>query len=73
MNNQWILCKDRLPENSDAVLVSVEGCVYIGSYDYPVYFDGLGDSKRWCDDEMQELDGVDGWMPLPQPLKHEEI
>ena len=65
---EWISVNDRLPENSDSVLV------------FGKYICGGSIDMAWCnsvtktfysEEESHLLDNVTHWMPLPEPPKGE--
>lgn len=70
--NQWINCKDKMPEDNTSVLfvyVSENGIKSV-HYGYHQTLKGLGSSWakpsggwQYCDDEVTH------WMPLPEPPK----
>lgn len=72
---QWISVDDRLPDNNDKVIVC---CLSeISDYGYPYdYKDacemGFYEKDQWYSDnpdDMDVLDNVTHWMPLPGPPK----
>lgn len=70
--NQWISCKDKMPEDNTLVLfvyVSKNGVKSV-HYGYHQTLKGLGSSwakpsggLQYCDDDVTH------WMPLPEPPK----
>lgn len=66
INNGWIPCSDRLPENMQTVLfTSEDGNVDCGWYDA---------DKNWCvnDNYFPNAFRFIAWQPLPEPYKAEE-
>lgn len=64
---EWIPCKDGLPEIGKGVLISCSGVLWLGYIDR----DGFWNTEDWREDEPG-ADGVDAWMPLPEPYKETE-
>lgn len=65
----WIKVEDGYPERHAKVLVSLDGCIYVGKY--------LGEtdegSNLWIDTARDKvLYGVKAWMPLPEGPETEE-
>lgn len=69
--DRWIPCSERLPSNSDDVLITIKGNDFVSSGAYAGYY-----SNRWwymCEDgevtDVPILADVLAWMPLPKPWK----
>lgn len=61
---EWIPCSDRLPDNTDNVLITTQYGVVL------IVF--LGTSKKWCYLSGKRMDSQDepiAWMPLPEPYR----
>ena len=64
--NQWISCKDRMPEDNDRVLILAKNeSVYIAKHRVFGHF--VVSFEYWLDDTE-----VTHWMPLPEPPKDGE-
>ena len=57
--SQWISVKDRLPENSDTVLITHKGGVSFGWYNGRYW-------ERGASTKHREIRTVSHWMPLPK-------
>lgn len=75
--NKWIPVSERLPENDEDVLISLEdGRITIASYNdhfLPFFNKPIGwgvDAKRFVFDFCS--DDVIAWMPLPDPYTEGE-
>ena len=66
--NEWTPCSERLPENGDGVLFTINKRIEIGVY--------LKKRDIWiCNDEygtVYDHSSVVAWMPLPEPYKEVE-
>ncbi len=60
--NRWIPVTERLPENRDMVLATVDGIVYIAFYG----------NYMWKEVETYSIFYPTHWMPIPQPPKDGE-
>ena len=61
--NQWIDVNDRLPEDSEDVLI----CSQWGTIDIGWYCKG-----EWVSEHITyDYDNIIAWMPLPEPYKKE--
>lgn len=61
--NKWIPCSERLPlPDENPVIVSWMGIVNIGWFS----------CGRWETGTRLPMDGVEAWMPLPNPYKEVE-
>ena len=62
-NDGWIPCEERLPDNTENVLVTTVYGVVLVAY--------LGTSKKWCYLNGKRIDDSQdtpiAWQPLPQP------
>lgn len=60
----WIMCKDRMPENSewDNIVVTSGGRTEIVTN----YYNGFNCRK---DNRQCEITGIIAWFPLPEPLE----
>lgn len=73
-NRRWILVEERLPEEDDFVLVTVNGI-----YNHITFSDAI-ELGELCSDGTWFIDGypdwnnpnVVAWMPLPEPYQEEE-
>ena len=61
--SMWIPVTEELPKVGELVLCSYAGCISIGC---------ISDSKRWYDDNNNQIWGIDAWKHLPQPYEKEE-
>ena len=59
---EWIPVTERLPENSDTVLITHRGGVSFGWYN-GIYW------ERGASTKHRPLQTVVAWMPLPEPYK----
>ena len=59
ITQNWIDCKDKLPEIGSEYIVSVDCAVF--TLAYSCY------SKTWVGDDGDVFMGVTHWMPLPEP------
>lgn len=75
LQQQWISCKERLPEEDDIYLVTVHSNFIVPD---GISIDMLGwHEGKWY---FQDLDGRDAvfpdpviaWMPLPAPFREDE-
>lgn len=57
--SQWISVTERLPENRDMVLATIDGVVYIAFYG----------NYMWKEVETYSIFYPTHWMPLPEPPK----
>lgn len=72
-NRRWILVEERLPEEDDFVLVTVNGI-----YNHITFSDAI-ELGELCSDGTWFIDGypdwnnpnVVAWMPLPEPYREE--
>lgn len=65
--DQWIPCSERLPNNTDYVLITTQYGVIL------TVFRGM--SGNWCYLDGRRLDSQDtpvAWMPLPEAYKGDE-
>ena len=68
---EWIPCSERMPNDSDDVLITIKGNNFVSDGTYAGYY-----SNRWwymCEDgevtDVPILANVIAWMPLPEPWK----
>lgn len=78
VNNEWIPCKERLPESNGKYMVTwvgVSGNIYVDILSYG-YADDAETNPCWYnyDSEYGECihHDVTAWMPLPMPYKESE-
>ena len=68
---KWTSVKDRLPENSNEVLVFAPNCDIIGSILIGKYFnEDNAEDSAWTVYDFEEstfFELVTHWMPLPEP------
>lgn len=81
--SNWIKPKDKLPENEQEVLITVEECTELGGgigtqravWQAVFYNDPLENwypfFRTWIDDEKELTEDVVAWMPLPEPYTEE--
>ena len=60
MHGEWIPCSERLPENSNTVLITHKGGVSFGWYNGRYWGRGASTKHRL-------IKTVTAWMPLPEP------
>jgi hypothetical protein len=72
----WINVKDRLPEDSERVLIVHNGSVVIASleWEYPHHEDMYEKFQYWETENLSEIEWFDVtyWQPLPTVPKEEE-
>lgn len=68
--NRWIPCKERLPERGVDVLTYSELVNFIEIQSIEPHFGN--DCWENQHGDLQELNTVTAWMPLPEPYKEEE-
>lgn len=67
---QWIPCKERLPERMVEVLTYSEEINFIEIQSLEISMGMICWENQHGD--LEELDAVTAWMPLPEPYKEEE-
>ena len=60
VEERWIPCSERYPDNADSVLVSSYGFVLKAYWQYGAWYEMP---------ECVRIDDIDAWMPLPAPYK----
>ena len=65
----WIPCSERLPNNDEEVIVSVEDDRADNTFKYTTTAWRYGDV--WVSDN-ERICGIIAWMPLPKPYKESE-
>ena len=65
MSDKWIPVSERLPENSNTVLITHRGGVSFGWYNGRYWERGASTNHR-------PMQTVIAWMPLPEPYRGEE-
>ena len=72
--SEWIPCGERLPSNSDDVLITINGNSFVASGTYAGYHSGqwwyLGEDGEITDVPITA--DVIAWMPLPGPYEPKE-
>lgn len=65
MNNGWVSCNDRLPEENQKVLT----CDRFGNIHIKIYFMGRDNVPFGIDENHSRFYPVIAWRPLPKPFK----
>lgn len=66
---EWIPCSERLPKKPE--IYGDSDCYIVQTRLVEQPFIGYWDGREWTDEEVDAVDEVIAWMPLPEPYKGE--
>lgn len=67
---KWIPCSERLPKKPE--IDGDSDCYIVQTRHVAQPFIGYWDGREWTDEEVDVVDEVIAWMPLPEPYKESD-